>query len=531
MVFSCVSRGDGVHRDGRSPGEGPHHPSGSGGRGRLGCSGGRRLGRLERAERRRHNNSIRHFRRSFRAQHTGCARHRRGRVGSPGAAQEGSPGIDTGTGEDGSNQFVSAGPTPEELSSGPVLQWTEIDPGFADLFNFESLDDGRVLARAWGIGDELVLDGERAVFTDNGIDWTGFPLPDGIVIRRIDISGDRWLAWGRPRSSDGPREVIDRVFFTDDRGANWNELLLQVPPDPKLASPYCERHLWVSSALASGERFVLEVGGYATFDAQELLVDRGLLPEGRSVRDWRPGEEGTVVFEFLRRFGFEPGVDPEVADSEPGELRFTHEELGFTAEELAALCLEVTPMRLLWSNGSTVELADGPADPVADISAFDMNVVDDVLRVQSVGNGSPASTTATFEGLHPTGVRAAGSAGVAATAFPSLGGQLEASTIGGLPRWRDRNRVGELPGVPLWLGWSADGIDWGWQSLPDAFGITEGEPWAQLAVGRDFVIARVETIVSPTPEEIASWAVSEAAYEESLAMEAPPLRWFIARVP
>ena len=70
--------------------------------------------------------------------------------------------------DDGSSPLASAGtaqddpaepaaPTPEELSTGPVLQWTEIAPGFADLFDFKSLDDGRVLARAWGIADERVF--------------------------------------------------------------------------------------------------------------------------------------------------------------------------------------------------------------------------------------------------------------------------------------------------------------------------------------------------------------------------------------
>ena len=113
----------------------------------------------------------------------------------------------------------------------------------------------------------------------------------------------------------------------------------------------------------------------------------------------------------------------------------------------------------------------------------------------------------------------AGSAGVAATAFGSLGGQLEPSTIGGLPNWRDIDRISKPTGVPLLLGWSANDIDWGWQSLPDTFGVTEGEPWAQLAVGRDFVIARVETIVSPTSEEIASWRDDPSANEEFLTME------------
>ena len=104
--------------------------------------------------------------------------------------------------------------------------------------------------------------------------------------------------------------------------------------------------------------------------------------------------------------------------------------------------------------------------------------------------------------------------------------------------WRDPDRTDPLPDAPLWVGWSADGADWGWQSLADTFGITEGEAWAELAVGRDFVIARVETVIAPTPEELAAaQPEGPGAYDASLDRDeisyadAPPLRWFIARVP
>ena len=432
--------------------------------------------------------------------------------------------------------------TPEELSTGPVLEWTEIDPGFADLFNFESVDDGRVLARAWGIGDVLAMDGERAVYTDNGTDWTELPLPEGIVIRGIDISGDRWLAYGWTHGDYEHRDLVDRVFFTDDRGANWTEVNLDIPPDSIPEASHCDRVLSVRSAAVSEDGIVVDLWGYRVLDAHGLLAERGLVPDGETVLGWRPGVEDTLVFPLEGRGPVcNPDGDPSTAGSVPGELVFTPEELGFTDEEWTELCPDVAPMRLLWSDGSTAQLADGPEDPYADIFAVDMHVidngfevsaVDDVLTVrQRAKNGGPLSTMATFEGLHPTGELGAGPAGVALTAFPSLGGQLEPSTIGGLPNWRDIDRISEPTGVPLWLGWSANDIDWGWQSLPDAFGVTEGEAWAELAVGRDFVIARVETIVSPTSHEIASWRDDPSADEEFLAMEAPPLRWFIARVP
>ena len=341
----------------------------------------------------------------------------------------------TGTEEDASGQLAPAGIerddatgsetlSPQDLSTGPVLQWTEVDPGFSDLFGFESAGDGRVIAYAWPEDVEQVLHGERAVVTANGTDWEELPLPEGLIPTKIDIAGDRWLVTGRYRSFDAADGRLDRAFFSDDQGTTWTELQFEIPPDPALASPYLQENLWVRPALVSGERMVLADGTI-----------------------WRTVSEP------------------------PGSF-----------------------------------------------------------SVQRARDTETPTTVATFEGLHPTGTLAAGPAGVAATAFDSLRGQLEAGTIGGLPVWRDPDRTDPLPDAPLWVGWSADGADWGWQSLPEAFGVTEGEPWAELAVGRDFVIARVETIVVPTPEEISSWRDDPSTYEEFLAMEAPPLRWFVARL-
>ncbi len=254
------------------------------------------------------------------------------------------------------------------------------------------------------------------------------------------------------------------MFISDDLGASWIEITLDIPADPDTGSPACIRFLAVDSASLTADGFVVEIWGYQVSD------------------------------------------DPGIA------------------------CPDVESMRLVWSDGATTQLPGQRTDPTVIARDYDVYTtdnwfavtsVDDVLRVQRVDNGQPVSTTASFEGLFPTWTLAAGQAGVAMTAFPSLEGQLEASTIGGLPVWRDFERVPEPTGVHLWLGWSTDGIRWGWQDLPDAFGITEGEPWAQLGVGRDFVIARVETITVPAPDEII----------EDRDREAPALRWFIASVP
>ena len=115
-----------------------------------------------------------------------------------------------------------------------MLQWTEIDTGFVDLFGIESVGDGRVIARAWHDTDttENTYVAEMIVVTTNGTDWTELPMPAGIVPDHIDISGDRWVVAGPDAGSDPFDGALGRAFFSDDGGASWTELALSLPPPP-----------------------------------------------------------------------------------------------------------------------------------------------------------------------------------------------------------------------------------------------------------------------------------------------------------
>ena len=77
------------------------------------------------------------------------------------------------------------------------------------------------------------------------------------------------------------------------------------------------------------------------------------------------------------------------------------------------------------------------------------------------------------------------------------------------------NTIEGSPQPEMWVGWSVQGVDWGWQTLADAFGIEadeSGDPWVELAVGDGFVLARVQQINDSPPYSLT-------------------IRWFIARVP
>lgn len=94
------------------------------------------------------------------------------------------------------------------------------------------------------------------------------------------------------------------------------------------------------------------------------------------------------------------------------------------------------------------------------------------------------------------------------------------------------------------IGWSREGIDWEWQTLQEAFGLPESTPddnsftEVQVAVGRHFVIAKVQTFVFPEADlykdaEIGvgdGQSLTSSGPLTAPALTTPPSRWFIARV-
>ena len=572
-------------------------------------------------------------------------------------------------------------PTPEELSTGPVLQWTEIDTGFVDLFGIESVGDGRILARGWSDIDptDNVEVAEAIVVTTNGTDWAVVPMPSGIIPDHIDISGDRWVVAGPEAGSDSFDGMLGRAFFSDDEGTTWTELAMGLPPDPAPASPYVVEHLAVTSALVSEQNMVLVVTTRTNLDLYELLEGRELVPEGKSVVGWNSSRSGSIDFELAGAGStsgsitlFESGSGSDAIET----MSLTYDELGLTDEERAVFEGPGFGRVLVYvSDGLTVEMAaeyegwawsgvatdegfalklTGPRETF--ITSADGRVWSEQTPLGSsssmaaaggtiwhVGSdpfgtlsirygrlGEAPTTAATFEGLQPTGDLAVGPAGLITTAVPvsDVMRQMALSSPkgrvakdgyevrynepeGGVTLWdldadaavyvfeaadvmseQPPEGVREIDGggsgvvfedpdtgedlvtftdedlapifmpavdgstAPLtleayeapeiWAGWSADGSAWGWQVMADAFGIEDGEPWAEFAVGADFVLARVQTI--QIPEFLASGqaqagtstiegtdasgsAGGQAAIAWGTSGEPQPPRLFIARIP
>ena len=434
-----------------------------------------------------------------------------GRVGAlveqvPGAESENAGGPETPveTDPEDDEPAVSDTVSPEQLSTGPVLQWTETDPGFVDLFTLESVGDGRVLARAFdNVGEPgTVMAVGRVVVTSDGTTWTELPVPDGVNPDHIDVSGDRWLVAGRGSGSELPRNAPSRAFFSDDAGTTWTELDISLPPDPTPASPWLVENSVVTSVLVSGSNIVLVITVHQDLDLEALVADRGLVPEGK--RAALTGWEGfdTLVFVLLDSDaqGTSSAFDGSVPDED--RLKLTYDELGLTEAERAVLDAPGdTSVRLLRSDGSTLEqvgrydgfggsgaatsegfvvgvlgmtgatvvtspdglvwseapsLADGYGEFVASGDTI-WRAVSDLYGSFSIERSTlnqAATTVVTFEGLQSTGVLAAGPAGLVAGSVPALRDLPQ--TASGMPEGRVAKDGYELRynepegGVTLW---------------------------------------------------------------------------------
>ena len=367
-------------------------------------------------------------------------------------------------------------PTPEELSTGPVLQWTEIDTGFVDLFRIESVGDGRIIARGWRDIDptDNVEVAEAIVVTTNGTDWTVVPMPSGIIPDHIDISSDRWVVAGPETGSDPFDGTLSRAFFSDDEGTTWTELALGLPPDPAPASPYVIERAAVTSALVSGENIVLVVTTGRSLDLHELLEGRGLVPEGKSVVGWQSSHSGSIVLELADSAGSgsASGATNLLGDGSGSgateSMSLTYDELGLTDEERATFDDPggLNGRVLVYaSDGSTVELAAeyegwawsgvatdegfvltvngpqqtivtspdgrvwseqpslgngysiwtvGPGDTIWQMGSEGLGA----LSIRYGGYGEDPTTAATFEGIQPTGDLAVGPAGLITAVVP-----------------------------------------------------------------------------------------------------------------
>lgn len=118
---------------------------------------------------------------------------------------------------------------------------------------------------------------------------------------------------------------------------------------------------------------------------------------------------------------------------------------------------------------------------------------------------------------------------------PATGEHLVSFTSEELEPWANDETLLAAPDIrpqqpEAWVGWSANGTDWVWQTLSEAFGLTDLADTEKeltnvdLAVGTDYLIARVQVgVVDPF------WAPPDDG-DSALSVTYLPPRWFIAAV-
>lgn len=148
------------------------------------------------------------------------------------------------------------------------------------------------------------------------------------------------------------------------------------------------------------------------------------------------------------------------------------------------------------------------------------------MQIERIRYSDGRTTVAQLEAVENFSSFSFGPAGVVAAALtassagrPALMRSVVPGSGGATHRGHGSYRAAEVR-----VGWSADGAEWGWQSAAEAFGIDPlSEVSVELAVGSDFVLARVQSMGRPAKALIGRTSGFSPAFLEP--------QWFIAQVP
>ena len=427
----------------------------------------------------------------------------------------------------------------DEVPSTSALTWTEDDANdqfgsdLLDVYGVETAGNGRVFARAWGNST-----GSQIIVSEVVGDWTRVDIPTGVSPDHVDVSGDRWLLAGQDSSQF---DALARVFYSDNRGADWTEVAIDPVPEGRSS---------IAMALTAGQQMVIVLKIPADRTARVLQIEaliaaEGLVSgetpiegwklQGNTVSFWTADSSDPYSFEISDEESsvFDPSAydeqirsfeisessvfDPSAYDEQirlyssdggtatvAGQYVSWHTTGSSDAEGFYIAITTPNDELLLTSvdgvtwTETSIDNTDSFASGLRSATRVDEWFVggyDGELRIKSLDQlNDPESTTATMAGMAHLISLDVGPAGMVAAAFP------EGST-------------GTQP-EPL-LGWSTDGNNWEWLTPSEAFGIDENRASVNFAVGTDFVLAHV---------------VGFAAIADSETLEAQPPRWFKATV-
>ena len=466
--------------------------------------------------------------------------------------------------EIGSNPEESRPAVLEAVSTGPTLNWIEFDPidvlgpDGSEIRLIEAVGDGRVIARA------STPDSFTALVSDDGRDWTQIPLPPSLDRPdSIDITGDRWLVAGSDKSGNEP---ITRAFFSDDQGASWTELDFRSGSGPW--------SLLLVAAIAAHERMVLAVKRNR-MPLTTLIVARGFAQdeeeileysmEGTTVRFTLEGSSSRHSFELTLEEAemlsgpggsgllifYSDGGPPELVADVPGGLHaggygaadgfrlFVFH--GFPAGSKGDSLLASPDGRQWTTTIADYENYEFGVSPMGTIWTTDE--VDGEYRAERFdGVYGPDQVLAIPDGTSSVESLAVGPAGILALAEPGkpFGPEVDPGTQ---PGDSDSVMLSEFDQARLWVGWSDNGSKWGWQTVAEAFDLTNLADMGievyqvNLAVGDDYAIAQIQIIqtmdsLPADADASAAPIMQRAGNSSSPSVYTSPLppRWFIAAI-
>jgi hypothetical protein len=563
-----------------------------------------------------------------------------------------------------SNDAVAAAPSPEQASTGPILQWTEFHPAIDGPGTLFSIGDGRVAIRG-----KMPSGVSQLLITSDGSDWSTVRLPATVSPHTFDLTGTRWAVAGWPYGDPGDADFSSQIYISDNEGASWTEATLQI--DPPDLPEYAIAHTSVNAVATSGEQVVALTGTHLDLDIEALLADRGLLPAGGQVQGVSVGGGQVEVWLYQESSEADSHTQGQQWAGETART-FTVDELDLSAEQLEIMESPFSGGSVRVYSGAGTELAevlrpDGwRADVIGTDDGFvlltqtnrvevsrltspdgenwtaqllDRSLVPGWVNSTALGpdgtvwivssDGSESHLTkwrmdradlmtTRLGGLDSTGEFSVGPAGLATLAVPSRPGSsadtgddsyLPIGRVakdgyelrygepeGGISLWDvaadeaiyefgpdalvsdeppagvrevDDGDVFELTFedpvtgeelvtftledleavfgaqldspdwlvMAIWVGWSSNGADWGWQDAREAFGLADVEAHAHVVVGSDFVIASVwafDSVEASNPESRSADG-RDSSYETETSIESSGAsvgqRWFIARVP
>ncbi len=269
-------------------------------------------------------------------------------------------------------QAASSVPSPAEVSTGPTLSWTAINP--ATFFGTDSqqtnaysiigsVGDGKVLVRAdTNSGAEYLL-------SANGSDWEKINVPTGFYFDDTwDLAGSRWLLAG-PATDPFSDTNAAKAFYSDNAGNSWNELQLNIGTPTERVS--------VIDAIVSGQNMVVSASIAKDLDLAELIVARGLAPDKEAIQGPISLQGNTLSYalsaDALTTFGNADSSEGLPSDD-------SYESFVLTPEEQEAIDSgRQRTVRLFWSNGGqfqqVAEYAGRTAEGYGTASGFELLVL------------------------------------------------------------------------------------------------------------------------------------------------------------